>query len=68
MDEHLEPIMQKELSYIRDTQHLLEKIKTIGSVPENAILITADILGLYRNIPHQSDLKALKDVLEKPDI
>ena len=60
--------MQKELSYMRDTQHLLEKIKTIGSVPENAILITADILGLYRNIPHQSDLKALKDVLEKPDI
>ena len=53
---------------MRDTQHLLEKIKTIGSVPENAILITADILGLYRNIPHQPDLKALKEVLEKTDI
>ena len=60
--------MQKGLSYIRDTQHILEKIKTIGSVPENAILVTADILGLYRNIPHQSGLKALKELLEKVDI
>ena len=39
--------MQKGLSYIRDSQHFSEKIKTIGSVPENAILVTADVVGLY---------------------
>ena len=60
--------MQNGLSYIKDSQHFLEKIKTIGSVPENAILVTADVVGLYSNIPHQAGLKALKEVLEKRDI
>ena len=40
------------LSYIRDSQHFLEKIKTIGSAPENAILVAADVVGLYPNISH----------------
>ena len=44
LDHHLKPIMQNGLSYIRDSQHFLEKIKTIGSVPENAILVTADVV------------------------
>ena len=68
MDHHLKPIMQKGLSYIRGSEHFLEKIKTIGSVPENAILVTADLLGLYPNIPHHAILKALKEALEKRDI
>ena len=68
LDHHLKPVMQKGLSYIRDSQYFLEKIKTIGSVPENAILVTADVVGLYPNIPHQAGLKALKEALEKRDI
>ena len=68
LDHHLKPVMQKGLSYIRDCQHFLEKIKTIGSVPENAILVTADVVGLYPNIPHEAALKALKEALEKRDI
>ena len=68
LDHHLKPVMQKGLSYIRDSQYFLEKIKTIGSVPENAILVTADLLGLYPNIPHHAILKALKEALEKTDI
>ena len=68
LDHHIKPVMQKGLSYIRDSQHFLEKIKTIGSVPENAILVTADEVGLYPSIPHQAGLKALKEALEKRDI
>ena len=68
LDHHLKPVMQKGLSYIRDSQYFLEKIKTIGSVPENAILVTADVVGLYPNIPHQACLKALREALEKRDI
>ena len=60
--------MQKGISYIRDSKHFLEKIKTIGSVPENAIFVTADVVGLYPNIPHQAGLNALKEALEKRDI
>ena len=67
-DHHLKPVMRKGLSYIRDSQHFLEKIKTIGSIPENVILVTADVVGLYPNISHQAGLKALKEALENRDI
>ena len=51
LDHHLKPVLQKRLSYIRDSQHFLEKIKTIGSVPENAILATADVLVYIPTFP-----------------
>ena len=65
---HLKRIMQKGLSYIRDSQHFLEKIKTFGSVPENATLVSVDVVVLYPNILHQAGLKALKEALKKRDI
>ena len=68
LDHHLKPVMQKGLSYIRDSQHFLEKTKTIGGVPKNAILVTTDAVGLYPNIPHQAGLKALQEALEMRDI
>ena len=68
LEHHLKSIMQNGLSYIRDSQQFLEKIKTIGSVPENSILVIADVLGLYPNIPHQAGLKALNEALERRDI
>ena len=39
-------------------------IKNVGNIPENAILVTADIVGLYPNIPHNAGLKALSNMLE----
>ena len=56
LDHYLEHIMQNGLSYIRDSHYFLEKTKTIRSVPENAILVTADVVELYPNIPHQAGL------------
>ena len=60
--------MQNGLSYIRNSQHFSEQIKTIGSVSENSIFVTADVVDLYPNIPHQAGLKALQEALEKRDI
>ena len=68
LDYHLKPVMRIGLSYIRDSQHFLERIKTIGNIPENAILVTADVVGLYPNVPHQAGLNALKNALEKRDL
>ena len=68
MDHCLKPVTQSALSYIRDSQHVLEKIKTIGSVLENVILVTADVVGLYSNIAQQRGLKTLKEALPKRDI
>ena len=64
LDYHLKPIIQNGKSYIRDSGHFLEKIKNISTLPENAILVTADVVGLYPSTPHQARLSALKEALE----
>ena len=52
LDYELKPVMQKGKSYIRDSGYFLQKIKNISTLPENAILVTADVVGLYPSIPH----------------
>ena len=68
LDYELKPVMQKGKSYIRDSGHFLEKIKNISTLPENAILVTADVVGLYPSIPHQAGLSALKEALENRSV
>ena len=37
--------------YIRDSKHFLQLLESFPPLPENAILVTADVPALYRNIP-----------------
>ena len=48
------------MSYIKDTNEFLLKLKNLRKVPDNAILITADAVGLFPNIPHNEGLEVLK--------
>ena len=64
LDHHLKPIMQEGWSYIKDTEGFLKKIQNMGKIPQDSILVTADVVGLYSSIPHNSGLKALKDALD----
>ena len=57
--------MQSGRSYIKDPGHFLEKIKTLECISDNAILVTADVVGLYPSILHQAGLIALKEALDK---
>ena len=63
LDHHLKPIMQEGWSYIKDTEDFLKKVQNIGKIPQDSILVTADVVGLYPSIPHNAGLKALKDAL-----
>ena len=65
LDHHLKPVMQEGESYIKDTGDFINKIKNINAIPENAILVTADVVGLYPSIPHQAGLEALREALDK---
>ena len=56
--------MQSGWSYIKNSGGFLKKIKNVGNIPENAILVTADVVGLYPNIPHNAGLNALSNMLE----
>ena len=57
--------MQRGWSYIKDSGDFIKKTRNLGSIPEIAILVTADVVGLYPSIPHEAGLKALREVLDK---
>ena len=52
LDHNLKAVMQEGQSYIKDTGDFLNKIKNTNAIPENAILVTAGMVGLYPSIPH----------------
>ena len=55
--------MQKGWSYIKDSEYFIYKIHNLDSIPENAILVTADMVGLYPSTPHDQGLTALAGAL-----
>ena len=65
LDYHLKSLMQKGWWYIKDSDDFIKKTRNLGSVHENAIFVTADVMGLYPSIPHKVGLKALREVLDK---
>ena len=52
--------MKQAESYIRDTGDFLAKLKAAGEVPKGAILVTADVVGLYPSVPHSEGLEIFK--------
>ena len=44
LDHHLKPIMQKGWSYIKDSGDFINKTKNLSTIPDNAILVTADVV------------------------
>ena len=65
LDHHLQPVMKWGRSYVKEPQDFLEKLKHLGKVPRNAILVTADIVGLYPSIHHKTGLETLQEKLEE---
>ena len=57
--------MRRVWSYIKDSGDFLKNTRNLSSIPENAILITADVVGLYPSIPHEAEVKGLREVLDK---
>ena len=64
LDHHLKRITQEGWSYIKDTEDFLKKVKIIGKLRQDSILVIANVVGLYPSIPHNAGLKALKDALD----
>ena len=49
--------------WLRPCNDFINKVKNID-IPNGALLVTADIVGLYPSILHKVGLKALKNALE----
>ena len=67
LDYQVQPLAQKVRSYNKDTNHFLIKLKSLGKLPQDAILCTIDVFGLYPNIPHSEGLTSLGRFLELRD-
>ena len=67
LDHHLKKVMQNGWSYVKDSGDFIKKINNLDSIPENAILVTADVVGSYSSIPHEVGLRALREALDKRD-
>ena len=65
LDYNLKPIMGLAKSYIRDTSDFLKRLKELVNVPQNALLVTSDGVGLYPSISHQDGLKAISIKLDQ---
>ena len=65
LDNQLKKVMQNGCSYIKDSNDIITKIKHLKNIPDNALLVTADVAGLYPSIPHEAGLRALKEVLDR---
>ena len=55
--------MKSGKSYVKDTGDFLKK--SLGRIPEDAFLVTADVVVLHSSIPHDAGLKALYEKLEE---
>ena len=62
---HLQPVAQKVNSFIKDTNHFLQKIKSLGQLPEGTILCTTDVVRIKNpNILHEEGPASLRKFLD----
>ena len=57
--------MQQKRSYIKDSGDFIKKFKKIKEVANDAIMVTADVFGLYPIIHHDFGLEALRKTLDE---
>ena len=58
VDSLLQPIAQKQKSYLKDTIDFINLIETTR-VPKNAILVPMDVTSLYTNIPQEEGVETV---------
>ena len=64
LDFHLKPLVQKVKSYIQDTNDFMKNAANIPPFPDDPILRTIDVVGLYLSIPHEKALIAIRKALD----
>ena len=65
VDHHLNPLVKKIPSYIKDTNDFLLKLQQLDDLSSESLLVTLDVISLYTNIPHQEGLDACRETLNQ---
>ena len=50
VDDYLRPLAERLPSYIRDTTEFIKRLRALGKLPRNCLLVTLDVSSLYTNI------------------
>ena len=61
----IQPLASNFPSHIKDTKHILNLIEKRSLLPPNALLVTADVISLYTNIPHEEGIAAVIHCMEE---
>ena len=64
LDFNLQPLAREVKSYIKDTNDFLKNLRSLPNLPDDIILCTIDVVGLYPNISHDKGLSALRKRLD----
>ena len=61
---NLNPLVSESKSFAKDTNHFLSLLAKLDEIPDNVLLYTADVVGLYPSIPHGEGLEAMRKALD----
>ena len=64
LDYHLKPIIPQVPLILEDTRDFLSRIKGLRNIPEDALLVSFDVVGLYPHIPHDEGIAIMAEFLE----
>ena len=59
------PLASNLPPHVKDKKHFLNHIEKLPPLPPNALLVTADAMSLYTNIPHQEGIAAVIYFMEE---
>ena len=64
VDTQIKPLVSQIPSFVKDTNHFLNKLMVTGTFPDGVILVTIGAVGLYTDIPHDEGLTAVRKALD----
>ena len=68
IDFHIKDLATSHKSYLQDTPYFIRKIEHINKnhkLPQNAMLVTLDVIALYTNIPQHEGTQATEQALNE---
>ena len=70
VEHHMKAHGKQHASYLEDTPDFLRHIDNLnkaGKLPENAVIVTWDVIGLFTNIPHDEGLNSVRKTLHESE-
>ena len=65
IDYHLQPVVKRKPSYIKEKNKFISKINDIGNISRNSYLVAMDVKSLYTtNIPNLEGIAAVKNAYD----